>query len=149
MMCLGMLLFRSNLFGISELPGLVCLFPSPDWRSYLSLFFSNKFSTSCSSSSLFGAPMIWILEHLKLCQRFLSLSSFSEFLFLHSLLVECLFIPSGPNHWFGSRSPSHHCWFSVHFPLFTFHSLHFFLYFWTILNHFCEHPDYQYFELCI
>ena len=32
---------------------------------------------------------------------------------------------------------------------FTFHSLHFFLYFATILNHFCEHPDYQCFELCI
>ena len=31
----------------------------------------------------------------------------------------------------------------------TFHSLHFFLYFTTMLNHFCEHPDYQCFELCI
>ena len=31
---------------------------------------------------------------------------------------------------------------------FTLHSLHFFLYFATLLNHFCEHPDYQCFEFC-
>ena len=31
----------------------------------------------------------------------------------------------------------------------TFHSFHFSLYFATILNHFCEHPDYQCFEFCI
>ena len=35
------------------------------------------------------------------------------------------------------------------FLYFTFHSLHFFLHFVTILNHFCEHPDYHCFELCI
>ena len=35
---------------------------------------------------------------------------------------------------------------SLHFTL---HSLYFFLYFVTILNHFSEHPDYQCFELCI
>ena len=34
------------------------------------------------------------------------------------------------------------------FRYFTFHSFYFFLYFATILNHFCEHPDYQCFELC-
>ena len=32
---------------------------------------------------------------------------------------------------------------------FTLCSLHFFLYYAALLNHFCEHPDYQYFELCI
>ena len=35
------------------------------------------------------------------------------------------------------------------FLYFTLHSLHSFLYFVTILNHFCEHPDNQCFELCI
>ena len=34
------------------------------------------------------------------------------------------------------------------FRYFTFHSLRFLLYFVTILNQFCEHPDYQCFELC-
>ena len=31
----------------------------------------------------------------------------------------------------------------------TLYSLHFFLHFATKLNQFCEHPDYQCFELCI
>ena len=35
------------------------------------------------------------------------------------------------------------------FLYFTLRSLHFFPNFVTILNHFCEHPDYQCFELCI
>ena len=36
------------------------------------------------------------------------------------------------------------------FLYFIFHSLHFLLNFTTILNHFCEHPDYQCFEVvCI
>ena len=34
------------------------------------------------------------------------------------------------------------------FLYFTFHSLPFFHYFVAILNHFCEHSDYQCFELC-
>ena len=35
------------------------------------------------------------------------------------------------------------------FLYFTLHSLRLFLYFVIILNHFCEQPDYQCFELCI
>ena len=31
----------------------------------------------------------------------------------------------------------------------TLGSLHLFLHFVTELNHFCDHPDYQCFELCI
>ena len=45
---------------------------------------SNKFSFSCSSYSPSGTPIIQMLEHLKLAQKFLSLSSF----FLNS----CFFI---------------------------------------------------------
>ena len=55
------------------------------------IIFSNNFSMSCSSYSPSCTPMIWILERLKLSQRFLSLSSiffFFEFLFLHSVPVE-------------------------------------------------------------
>ena len=48
------------------------------------IIFSNKFSISCSSSSASGTPMIWILEHSKVSQRFLCLYSF----FLNS----CFFI---------------------------------------------------------
>ena len=32
---------------------------------------------------------------------------------------------------------------------FTLYSLHFFPHYVTELSHFCEHPDYQWFELCI
>ena len=39
--------------------------------------------------------------------------------------------------------------FTVDSLYLTFHSLHLFLYFVTILNHFCEHPDRQCFELCM
>ena len=62
--------------------------------------------------------MIWMLECLMLSQRFLSLSSFFEFLFLHCGLVECLFLPSAPNSWFESWFHSRHCWFPVDFYLF-------------------------------
>ena len=57
---------------------------------------SNKFLISCSSSSS-GTPVIQMLEHFKMSWRFQSLSSFFfEFLFLHSFLVGCFFLPSGP-----------------------------------------------------
>ena len=58
--------------------------------------------------------MIWMLEHLKLSRRFLSLSPFFEFLFLHSVLVGCLFLPFVWNHWFEYWFPSLHCWFPVY-----------------------------------
>ena len=93
MMCLGVILFGFNLFGILELPGLACLFPLPDWWSFLSLFFSNKFSISWASSSLSGTPMIHILEHWKLSQRFLSLSSFF-WIFVSSFCSGWIFISS-------------------------------------------------------
>ena len=37
----------------------------------------------------------------------------------------------------------------IFFFIITLHSLHTFLYFVAILNHFYEHPDYQCFDLCI
>ena len=77
MMCLGVFLFGSNFFGT--------LWAS--WTSWKSVSFvilekfsfiicSNKFSISCSCSSLSGTPIFQILECLKLSQRFLSFSSF-------------------------------------------------------------------------
>ena len=113
-------------------------------------YFSNKFSMFCSSSSPSGTPMIQMLKCLKLSQRFLSLSSF----FLNS----CFFILFWLNVYFFllfqvvDLSPGL-LPFTVDylyiFLYFTLHSLHFFLCFATILNHFCEHPEYQCFELCI
>ena len=90
MMCLGVFLLGSSFFGTLWAPW-------TSWKSisftrlgkFSFIMFSNKFSFACSSSSPSGTPMIWISEHLKLSQRFLSLSSFFELLCLHSVLVEC------------------------------------------------------------
>ena len=73
MMCLGMVLFGSNLFGLSVLPGLVWLFSSPKQGSFLSLFFQI---ISCSSSSASSTPMIWMLVYLEMSQRLLTLPHF-------------------------------------------------------------------------
>ena len=88
---------------------------------------SNKFSISYSSSSS-GTPIIWTLEHLKLSQRFLSLSSFFWIL-LSSVCLGWIFISS-----FWSKLlifPSCHCWFPEYFVLFHFGSPSFVLSFFN------------------
>ena len=120
MVCLGVFLFGSNFFGT--------LWAS--WTSWKSIFFarlrkfsfiicSNKFSISCCCSSPSGTPIIWILEHFRLSQRFVRLSSLFWIL-VHSVPVGCLFLPFVPNHWFESWFPSCHCWFPEHSALFHF-----------------------------
>ena len=119
--------------GLSELLGLPeVYFSFARLGKFSFIIFSHNFSISSSSFSPSGTLMIQMLECFKLFQRFLSPSSFFEFLFLHSVLVECLFLPSAPNR-SESQFPSLHP--SLYF---TFHSLHFFLYFAAILNHFCD-----------
>ena len=115
MMYRGVFLLGSNFFGTLWASWI-------SWNSWKSIFFtrlgkfsflicSNKFSISCSCSSPSGSPIIRTLERLKLSQRFLSLSSFFEFLFLHSVQVRCLFLAFVPNCCFESWFPSCHCWF--------------------------------------
>ena len=150
MMCLGVFLFESNVFWT--------LWAS--WTSWKSISFarlgkssfiicSDKFSISCCCCSPSGTPIIQILEHFRLSQRFLSLSSFFEFLFLLSVLVGCLFLPFVAN-----------CWFESWVLPFTVGSLnillyfilgifHLFLHFSTKLNQIWEHFDYQGFKLSI
>ena len=67
---------------------------------FSSIIFSNKFSISHSSSSPSGIPVIQMLALLEMSQNLLILSSFFKkiFLFLHSVLVDCLFLPYVPNH---------------------------------------------------
>ena len=43
MMCFGVFFFGSNLLGLYELPGHGYLFSSPNWGSFLSLFFQISF----------------------------------------------------------------------------------------------------------
>ena len=77
MMCLGVFLFGSNFFGT--------LWAS--WTSWKYISFarlgkfsfiicSSKFSISSCCSSPSGSPIIQILKHFRLFQRFVSLSSF-------------------------------------------------------------------------
>ena len=151
-MCLGVFYFGSNFFGT--------LWDSwTSWKSisfarlgkFSLIIFSNKFSISCTCSSPSGTPMIQMLECLKLFWRFLSLSSFFWIL-ISSFYSGWMFISS-----FCSKSL---IWVPVSFPsqlvpcIFFFISLSIafisssFLCLYSI-NHFCEHHDYQCFELCI
>ena len=134
--------------GLSELPGLPgSLFPLPDWGSSPSLCF--QISVQFLAFLFFWHPYDLDVEMFKVVLEVPKpLLIFFEFSFLHSVQVECLFLPSAPNLWFETQFPSFHCWFPVYF-YFTLHRLHFFLYFAGIFNHICEHPDYQCFELCI
>ena len=151
MIYLGVFLFESNFFGT--------LWAS--WTSWKTIFFtrlgkfsfiicSNKCSIYYCCSSPSGTPMICMLEHLKLSQRFLSLSLsffFNCFFFLFWLDVYffLLFqiIDLSPSFLPVTAG-------SLYILLyFTLGSLHFFLHFVTELNQFCEHPDYLCFELCI
>ena len=87
----------------------------------------SKFSICWTSSCPSGTPVIWVLECLKLSQRFLSLSSFSG-IFVSSFCFGWMVISS-----FCSKLL---IWVLVSFPsllsssiflYFTLHSLHFFI----------------------
>ena len=83
MICLGMVLFGSNLFGT------LCAFWTCMSISFAKLMkfsfiiFSNRLPISCFFSSPSITPMMQMLEHLMMSQRLLTLSSF---------LFVCLFV---------------------------------------------------------
>ena len=149
MMCLGVFFFGSNFFGT--------LWAS--WTSWKSIFFarlgqfsfiicSNKFSISCCCSST-GTSIIWILECFRLSQRFTRLSSLFWILvssFCSSWMIISSFCSTSLI-WVLVSSLSVG---SLYILLYlTLGSLYFFLHFGTELDQFCEHHDYQCFELCI
>ena len=129
-MYLGVCFLSSNLFGTLRASRVFCTSISfARLGKFSFIICSNKFSISCFSFSPPGTHMIQMLEHLKLSWRFLSLSSlflssFFEFLFLHSVPVGCLFFSFVPN-CFDSWFPSCHCWFPEYFILFHFGYLSF------------------------
>ena len=145
MMCLGVCFLGSSFFGT-----LWAWWTS--WKSislarlgkFSFIICSNKFSLFCSFSSPSDTPINQMLEYLKMSWSFLSLSSFSWilvssffsgwmfpfFLLVHTVDLSPGFLPSTV----GSLYV---------FLYFTLHSLLIFLSFVTILNHFCEHPDYS------
>ena len=76
MMCLGMGLFASILFG-TLFASCTCVSISfTKWGKFSFIIFSDRFPISCSFSSSSGSPLMWMLDLLKLSQRLLTLSSF-------------------------------------------------------------------------
>ena len=76
--------------GLSVLPGLVCLFPSSNQGSFLSLFFEIDFQFVVLSSPS-STPMMQMLVCLKLSQRLLTLYLFFFCFFLFVSCFDCLF----------------------------------------------------------
>ena len=119
-MCLGVLLFGSNFFGT--------LWAS--WTSWKSISFTRlgKFSFIIFSNKFFHFLLLFFsfwhpynldigtFPVLKEVQKPLFIFFF-EFLFLHSVLVGCLFLPFVPDCYFESWFPSCHCWFPEYFVL--------------------------------
>ena len=144
--------------GLSVLPGLACLVPLPDWGSFPSLFVQISFQF-LALPLLLLAPLWFGCWNVQSCPgqlrnwRFLSLSSFFWIL-VSSFCSGWMFISS-----FCSKSL---IWVPVCFPSLLVPCIFFFIllciaftssfilnHFLSVLNHFCEHPDYQCFELCI
>ena len=73
MMCFSVDFFGSNLFGTLYVSWTYISISFAKLGKFSFIIFSSKFSISCSSSSS-GIPMIWLLAHLEMSQRFLSLS---------------------------------------------------------------------------
>ena len=145
MMCRGVGLLGSILFGTFCASWTCMSISFTKLGNFPFIICSNKFLISCCCSSPSGTPMIWMLECLKLSWRH---SSFFWIL-VSSFCYSWMFISS-----FCSKLL---IWVPVSFPsllvpcIFSFISLCtafiFFLYFATIPNNLCEHPDYQCFEL--
>ena len=146
MMCFCLFLFGSHFFGtLGFLDFLEVCFLCQIGEVFLHYFFKQVFNDLLFLFSS-GTPMIHMLEHLKLSQRFLGLSSF--------FLSSCFFILFQLNVYFSLLVQI--IYMNPGFLPFTVGSLYILLYF-TLgslhfsakLNQFCQHPDYQYFELCI
>ena len=152
-MCLGMCFLGSNFFGTL----------SASWTSWKSIFFAilGKFPFIMFlcfqiSFSILVLPLPLLDSYdshagtfkvvLEVPKPFLIFLNSCFFLLFWLNVYFCLLVQ------IVNLSPSFlpfivgSLYISLHF---TFHSLHFFLYFATILNNFCQHPDYQCFELCI
>ena len=69
-------------------------------------------------SSLSGAPMKWLLEHLKMFHRLFILLSLFEFFFLVVVLIGCFLLPYVPSHWFDSWLHRLYYCFPVNWSLF-------------------------------
>ena len=146
MMCLGVVLFGSNLFGTVCTSWTYMSISLAKLGKFSLIIFSNNFSIFCSFSS--GTPMIWMLVHLEMFQRLLILFSFFKFFFSSCFSDWMLISFYVPNHWFEPHLPSLHCWFPVDFSLFHL-VLSSFLPLCFCHTQIFKHPYHQCFKLCL
>ena len=103
MMCLGVVLYVSILFGILCVSWTCMSISLAKLGNFSFIIFSNKSPISCSFSSPSGTPSMQMLECLKLSQRLLTVSSglFICLLFflLRVVLIGCFLLPCVPNHY--------------------------------------------------
>ena len=98
MMCLGVGLFASILFGTHCVSWTCISISFTKLGKFSFIIFSNRFPTSYSFYSLSGTPMMQMMECLKLVQRMLTLSSFFGFFFVLVVLIGCFLLPYVANH---------------------------------------------------
>ena len=127
--------------GFSVLPGLACLFPSPNSGRFLYFFkrISLFFQIDFLGLSLLLLASLW-------CESWTSWNPhFVRIFFLLLVLIGCFLLPYVPNHWFNSQLHPFYCWFPVNcslFQLVIFFSICFWLgIFYTaeIVTKFLEH----------
>ena len=107
------------------------------------IIFSNKFPISCSLSSPYGTPLMWMLESLKLSWRLLTLSSFFWDFFLIIVLIRFFLLPYVSNHWFDAWLHPLYCCFPLNSFLFSLVYPSFLtgpFYAVKVLTNFPEHP---------
>ena len=93
MICLGVGLFASILFGTLSASWTYMSIFFTKLGKFFSLFFSNRFPISCSFSSPSGTPMMQMLHLLKLSEAaHIILIFLNSFLFLLFLLVVYCFL---------------------------------------------------------
>ena len=92
MMCLGVGLFASILFGTLCASWTCKSISFTKLGKFSFLIFSKRFPISCSFSSPSGTPMMWMLEYFKVFQKLLPLSLFFWILFI-SYTSNWLFLP--------------------------------------------------------
>ena len=117
MMCLGVSLFGSTLFGTLCASWIYMSISFTKLAKLSFIIFSNRFPIYCSFSSS-GMPVMQMLHCLKLSQRLLMLSPLFWIPFSFCCSDWLFLLPYVPNHSFDSQLYPPYCCFPVNCSLF-------------------------------